>query len=221
VRTDMRRNILGSVVAIVVFTIGFGLVYPLVMTGVAQVAFNHQANGSTLERDGAVVGSSLIGQDFRKPVLDANGQPEVDDDGNPVLEADPDWFQSRPSQSGYSANVSFFSNLGPNQQDLADAVKANLDAYLALEQPHTPGLTADGVPVDAVTTSASGVDPHISVANARIQANRIAATRSAPLDRVLALVRENTDGRALGVLGEPGVNVAALNLALDKEFPLR
>ena len=217
----MRRDIVGSVVAIVVLTIGLGLVYPLVMTGVAQVAFNDQANGSQVERDGKVVGSQLIGQDFRKPVLDASGQPKMDEDGEPVLEADPAWFQSRPSQSGYSANITFFANLGPNQKDLADQVKANLDSYLALERPFTPGLTADGVPVDAVTDSASGVDPHISAANARIQANRIAAVRKAPLDRVLALIRQQTDARALGVLGEPGVNVLGLNLAVDKEFPLR
>ena len=217
----MRRDIVGSVVAIVVLTIGFGLVYPLVMTGVAQVTFKDQANGSQVERNGKVVGSSLIGQDFRKPVLDANGQPKKDQDGNPVLEADPAWFQSRPSQSGYSANVTFFSNLGPNQKDLADQVKANLDAYVALERPFTPGLTAGRVPVDAVTSSASGVDPHISAANARIQANRIAAVRKAPLDRVLALIRDHTDGRSLGVLGEPGVTVLARTLALDKEVPLR
>ena len=217
----MRRDIVGSVVAIVVLTIGFGLVYPLAMTGVAQVAFEDQANGSQVERNGKVVGSSLIGQDFRKPVLDANGQPKLDKDGTPVLEADPAWFQSRPSQSGYSADVTFFSNLGPNQKDLADQVKANLDSYLALERPFTPGLIADRVPVDAVTSSASGVDPHISAANARIQANRIAAVRTAPLDHVLALIREHTDQRALGVLGEPGVNVLGLNLAVDKEFPLR
>jgi K+-transporting ATPase ATPase C chain len=217
----VRRDIVGSVVAIVVLTIGFGLVYPLAMTGLAQVTFKDQANGSQLKRDGKVVGSSLIGQDFRKPVLDASGKPKVDQDGNPVLEADPAWFQSRPSQSSYSANVTFFSNLGPNQKDLADQVKANLDAYLALERPFTPGLTAAGVPVDAVTSSASGVDPHISVANARVQANRVAVVRKAPLDRVLALIRQHTDGRALAVLGEPGVNVLGLNLALDKEFPLR
>lgn len=217
----MRRDIVGSVVAIVVLTIGFGLVYPLVMTGVAQVTFHDQANGSQVKRNGTVVGSSLIGQDFRRPVLDRNGNPKLDTDGDPVLEADPVWFQSRPSQSGYSANVTFFSNLGPNQKDLADQVKANLEVYLALEGPYSPGLTAAGVPVDAITDSASGVDPHISAANARIQANRIAAVRKAPLDRVLALVRQQTDGRALGVLGEPGVNVLELNLALDKEFPLR
>ena len=217
----MRKDIVGSLVAIVLLTVGFGLVYPLVMTGVAQVTFRDQANGSQVERDGKAVGSSLIGQDFRKPVLDANGQPQMDADGNPVLEADPNWFQSRPSQSGYSANVTFFNNLGPNQKDLADQVKANLDAYLTLERRYTPTLTADGVPVDAVTSSASGVDPHISVANARIQANRIAAVRGAPLERVLALVARHTDGRALGLLGEPGVNVLQLNLALDKEFPVR
>jgi len=217
----VRRDIVGSVVAIVVLTIGLGLVYPLVMTGVAQVTFHDQANGSQVKRNGTVVGSSLIGQDFRRPVLDKSGNPKLDTDGNPVLEADPVWFQSRPSQSGYSANVTFFSNLGPNQKDLADQVKANLEVYLALEGPYSPGLTAAGVPVDAITDSASGVDPHISAANARIQANRIAAVRKAPLDRVLALVRQQTDGRALGVLGEPGVNVLELNLALDKEFPLR
>jgi potassium-transporting ATPase KdpC subunit len=217
----VRRDIVGSVVAIVLLTVGLGLVYPLVVTGVAQVAFNQEANGSRVERDGKVVGSRLIGQDFRRPVLDANGQPRTDTDGNPVLEADPNWFQSRPSQSGYSANVTFFANLGPNQRDLADQVRANLEAYLALERPYTAGLTADGVPVDAVTSSASGVDPHISPANARIQANRLASVRRAPLDRVLALVDRHTDGRALGLLGEPGVNVLELNLALDKEFPLR
>jgi potassium-transporting ATPase KdpC subunit len=217
----VRRDIVGSVVAIVALTVGFGLVYPLAMTGVAQVAFKDQANGSQVERSGKVVGSSLIGQDFRRPVLDANGQPKKDADGNPVLEADPAWFQSRPSQSGYSANITFFSNLGPNQRDLADQAKANLDAYLALERPFTPGLTVAGVPVDAVTSSASGVDPHISVANAHIQANRVAAMRRAPLGRVQALIRQHTDDRALGVLGEPGVNVLGLNLALDKEFRLR
>lgn len=217
----MRKDIVGSLVAIVLLTVGFGLVYPLVMTGVAQVTFRDNANGSRVERDGKVVGSNLIGQDFRKPVLDQNGQPKKDEDGKPVLEADPLWFQSRPSQSGYSANVTFFGNLGPNQKDLADQVKANLDAYLALERRYTPTLTAAGVPVDAVTSSASGVDPHISVANARIQANRIAAVRHVPLDRVLALVNQHTDGRALGLLGDPGVNVLQLNLALDKEFPVR
>jgi potassium-transporting ATPase KdpC subunit len=217
----VRKDIVGSLVAIVLLTVGLGLVYPLVMTGVAQVAFRDRANGSQLERDGRVVGSSLIGQDFRRPVLDDDGQGQVDEQGNPVVEADPKWFQSRPSQSGYSANVTFFSNLGPNQKDLADLVKANLDAYLALERPHTPTLTAAGVPVDAVTSSSSGVDPHISVANARIQANRIAAVRGAPLERVLTLVRRHTDGRALGLLGEPGVNVLELNLALDQELPVR
>jgi K+-transporting ATPase ATPase C chain len=217
----VRRDLVPSVIAIVVFTAVLGLVYPLAMTGVAQATFHSKANGSQVERDGRVVGSRLIGQDFRKPVLDASGKPKLDSDGNPVMEADPDWFQSRPSQSDYSANVTFFSNLGPNQKDLADQVRANLDAYLALERPYTPTLTAAGVPVDAVTTSASGVDPHISQANARIQANRIAAVRHAPLDRVLALIRARTDGRALGVLGEPGVNVLELNLAVDKEFPLR
>jgi potassium-transporting ATPase KdpC subunit len=217
----VRRDIVGSVVAIVVLTAVLGLVYPLVMTGLAQVTFHDKANGSQVERNGKVVGSRLIGQDFRKPVLNPDGTPKMDEDGNPVLEADPNWFQSRPSQTTYSGNATFFSNLGPNQKDLADQARANMDAYLALERPYTPGLTEAAVPVDAVTSSASGVDPHISVANARIQANRIAAVRRAPLDRVRELIDDNTDQRALGVLGEPGVNVLELNLALDKEFPLR
>jgi potassium-transporting ATPase KdpC subunit len=209
----VRRDIVGSAVAIVVLTAVLGLVYPLAMTGVAQVTFHDKANGSQLKRNGRVVGSRLIGQDFRKPV--------VTPDGTAKLEADPNWFQSRPSRTAYSGNATFFSNLGPNQKDLADQARANMDAYLALERPYTPGLTEAGVPVDAVTSSASGVDPHISVANARIQANRIAAVRYAPLDRVRELIDDNTDQRALGVLGEPGVNVLELNLALDKEFPLR
>ena len=178
----------------------------------------NKADGSQIERDGKVVGSTLIGQDFQKPVLDRNGKPKEDADGNPVLEADPRYFQSRPSATGYSADVTYFNNLGPNSKDLRDIFKENLAAYLTLRAALQPGSDrAADVPVDAVTTSASGVDPHISQANARIQAHRVARRcAGSPLERVLDLIDDNTDGRALGFLGEPGVNVLELNLALDR-----
>lgn len=192
----MRRDFLPSIIAIAVLTLLFGVIYPLATTGVAQVLFPGKADGSQIERDGKVVGSRLIGQDFK-------GQPR--------------YFQSRPSATDYSANVTYFNNLGPNSKELSDQFAKNLAAYLKRERPYNPGLGRADVPVDAVTTSASGVDPHISEANARIQARRVAEVRGLQLDRVLALVDENTDGRALGVLGEPGVNVLELNLALDRE----
>ncbi|UUY06303.1 potassium-transporting ATPase subunit C [Svornostia abyssi] len=134
-----------------------------------------------------------------------------------MLEPDPAYFQSRPSASGYSANATFFNNLGPNQQDLADQLKAAADAYLALEGPDNPGLKAGDIPSDAVTTSASGIDPHISTENAEIQARRVARERGLSPDRVNDLIDEHTAGRALGFMGEPGVNVLTLNLALDEE----
>jgi potassium-transporting ATPase KdpC subunit len=213
----MRRDLGTSAIAVLVFTVLFGLVYPLAFTGIAQVVFPGKADGSKVERDGKVIGSKLIAQDFRKPVLDKNGKPKTDADGNPVLIADPRYFQSRPSQTGYTPDVTFFSNLGPNSKDARDAVKANILAYLALEKRYTPTLTAAKVPVDAATQSASGVDPHISKANARIQGHRIAAVRRLPLGRVDQLIDDHTSGRFLGLFGEPGVNVLELNLAIDKE----
>jgi K+-transporting ATPase ATPase C chain len=191
----------------------FGLVYPLVMTGASQLAFPGAANGSRIERDGKTVGSSLIGQDFRRDT------GRKDADGEPILEPDPRYVQSRPSVTGYNPAGTFFNNLGPNSVKLRDELAANLKGYLALEGPYNPGLRAAGVPVDAVQTSASGVDPHISPANAEIQARRVARVRGAPLGRVRALIDAHTDGRSLGVLGEPGVNVLELNLALDEELP--
>ncbi len=119
----------------------------------------------------------------------------------------------------YSPDVTFFNNLGPNNKALMQQFKGYIQKYLELEGPYTPGLTRRDIPVDAITSSASGVDPHISQANARIQANRISKVRGIPLDRVQELIDDNTDGRALGVLGEPGVNVLELNIALDKESP--
>ncbi len=213
----MRRDLTNSILAIVVFTVMFGLAYPLLTTGVAQVLWPGKSDGSQIERDGEVVGSRLIGQDFQRPVLDENGRPREDEEGNPVLEADPRYFQSRPSVTGYSANVTFFNNLGPNSRDLSNMFKENLGAYLERERRFNPGLQASDVPPDAVQTTASGVDPHISEANARIQARRVAEERGIPLERVLELVDDNTDGRALGVLGEPGVNVLELNMAVDRE----
>jgi potassium-transporting ATPase KdpC subunit len=195
----MRRTLLTSVIAVILITVLFGLVYPLVMTGVSQVVFPGKANGSKVSVNGRVVGSSLIGQEFK-------GKR---------------YFHSRPSATGYSGNVTFFSNLGPNSVEAREAVREYLAAYVALEKPYDHSLTREDVPVDAVTESASGVDPEISQANAWIQAHRIAAVRNLPLTKVDELISEHTHGRFLGVLGEPGVNVLQLNIALDKEAPIR
>jgi len=191
----MRRQLLPAFVMMVVFTVLLGLVYPLVVTAVGQVAFHDAANGSLIERDGEPVGSSLIGQAF------------VDADGNPL----PGYFQSRPSAAGYDPTLSLGSNQGPTNPDLISSVRDRVDAYRELN-----GLDADTpVPVDAVTSSASGLDPDISVANARLQAQRVADERGLDLDQVMALIRDSTDTRTLGFLGEDRVNVLELNLALD------
>jgi K+-transporting ATPase ATPase C chain len=213
----MRRDLLTSVIAVVVLTVLLGLVYPLVVTGLSQVAFHGRANGEKITQSGKLVGSKLIGQDFRVPVLGPNGKPKVDKDGHPVLVADKRYFQERPSTAtSYNAAGSAFTNLGPNSKDARDTFKASLATYLQLERPFNPGLTGRDVPVDAVTSSASGVDPQISQANAAIQSRRIAAVRRLRLATVQQLVKQYTDGRFLGVLGEPGVNVLELNLALDR-----
>jgi K+-transporting ATPase ATPase C chain len=209
----MRRDLLSSVLAIVAITVVFGLAYPLLVTGISQLAFPGRADGSKVERNGKLVGSRLLAQDFRRPVLDADGKPSTDADGNPVLAADPRYFQPRPSTAtSYNAAGTAFTNLGPNSKDARDRFAATLAAYRKLE-----GRYADvrRVPVDAVTSSASGVDPHISPANAAIQAHRVAAVRRLSLARVQELIDQHTDGRSLGMLGEPGVNVLELNLALD------
>jgi len=211
----MRRDLVTSLIAALAFTVFFGIAYPLVTTGIAQLAFPNKADGSRIDHGGKTVGSRIVGQDFRRAVIGRNGKPKVDADGNPVLVADRRYFQSRPSATGYTPDVTFFNNLGPNSRDLAQQFRQNLAAYLTLERPYNPGIRRKNVPVDAVTTSASGVDPHISQRNARIQARRVAQVRKLPLDRVLSLVDDNTDDRSLGVFGEPGVNVLELNLALD------
>jgi K+-transporting ATPase ATPase C chain len=198
----MRRDLLTSLIAVVLMTVVFGLAYPLAFTGVAQVLFPGKADGSRITEDGELVGSSLIAQKFTR-----NGKP------------DRRYFQPRPSQTGYDPSVTFFSNLGPNSKSEKRKVKFRLADYIKLNRPYDPGLTPDRVPVDAITQSASGVDPHISEANARIQARRVAAVRDLPVARVEELISDHTDGRFLGLFGEPGVNVLELNLALDKEAP--
>jgi K+-transporting ATPase ATPase C chain len=170
--------------------------------------------------EGKVVGSSLIGQSFSRPLLDENGKPLLDEEEE-ILVPIKSYFQPRPSATGYSGNVTYFGNVGPNSVEGREEVRENLASYVALEKPYDKGLTKDRVPVDAVTQSASGVDPHISEANARIQAHRIAAVRRLPLSRVEDLISANTDGRSLGLFGEPGVNVLELNIALDQEAPLK
>jgi K+-transporting ATPase ATPase C chain len=213
----MRRQLVTAITAIALFTAVLGLGYPLAITGLSQLAFPGAANGSKVARDGRVVGSRLIAQAFSRPVLDAAGKPKQDADADAVTEPDPRYFQPRPSATGYSATATFFAHRGPNSSAARYFYRDALAAYLALERPHDPGLTAAGVPVDAVTTSGSGVDPHISLANARIQAHRIAAVRGVPLPRLNALIAANTDGRFAHVAGEPGVNVLELNLAIDRE----
>ena len=195
----MRRDLTSSLLAVVVLTVVLGLIYPLAVTGISQVVFPGQAGGSLVKADGKVVGSSLIGQEFKGRA----------------------YFHSRPSATGYSGNVTYFGNVGPNSAEGREEVREKLAAYLALEKPYDKALTKDRIPVDAVTQSASGVDPHISEANARIQAHRVAAVRKLPLARVEDLIAASTDGRSLGLLGEPGVNVLELNIALDKEAPFR
>jgi potassium-transporting ATPase KdpC subunit len=212
----MRKDIITATLAVVLLTLVLGVAYPLAITGAAQLTMGDRADGSPVERDGEVVGSRLVAQDMRVPARDADGRPRVDADGEPVLVADARYFQPRPSVTGYSASATAFSNLGPNGIDTRDATAANVAAYLDLERPYDAALTAERVPVDAATFSASGIDPHVSPANARIQARRVAVRRGLPLDRVRDLVADHTAGRPLGVLGEPGVNVLELNLALDR-----
>ncbi len=193
----MVRTLGRSVIAVVVVTLVFGLVYPILFTGFAQLAFSGKADGSLIERDGTVVGSKLAAQAFTKP----------------------EYFHPRPSATApeYNAAATTFANLGPTNPDLAKAVRERALAILKLERPYNPGLRMGDIPVDAVTTSASGIDPHISPANAELQTARVAEVRGISEDRVRELIDDATDGRFLGIFGEPGVNVLELNLALDEE----
>ena len=219
----MRRDVITSIIAIVVFTILLGLVYPLFITGVGQVAFPGNANGQQVKLNGKLVGSRIIGQNFGTAVLEKNGKPK-EVKGAVVTEADPRYFQGRPSATeggAYNAAASTFSNKGPNSVKTEEANAENIKGYLELntspnKREYDPGLTVAKIPVDAVNTSASGLDPEISSANARIQAYRIAAVRGLSLATVDRLVSSYTDARGLGFSGEPGVNVLELNLALDR-----
>lgn len=188
----MRAQLLAAVRALLIVTVLCGVAYPLLITGVAQGLFNDKADGSLIERDGVVIGSSLLGQDF-------TGET---------------YFHPRPSAVSYvtpEVGTSGASNLGPTNDELLASVDERATAYRAEN-----GLAADAqVPVDAVTASASGLDPHISTANAKLQAPRVAEARGIAVDDVLAMIDDHTDGRTLGVFGEPGVNVLQLNLALD------
>ena len=185
------RQLRPAILMVLVFTLICGVAYPLLSTVIGQTAFGNKANGSLIRRDGVVVGSKLIGQSFIAP----------------------QYFHSRPSAagSGYDGSASSGSNLGPLSPDLLAAVQQRAVAYRAEN-----GLADDAmVPGDAVTASGSGLDPHISIANARLQIARVAAKRGVDVSVVAALVKKYTDGQQLLVLGEPGVNVVELNLALD------
>jgi len=188
----MRAQLRPAIVAIAVFSVLTGFLYPLVVTGIAQVLFPHQANGSLILKDGEALGSELIGQPF----------------------TDPRYFWSRPSATSpfpYNAAASSGSNLGPGNPVLAESVQARM-AALTVEDPHA----SLPVPVDLVTASASGLDPHISVAAALYQVPRVAKARGLDEEAVRKRVEQYTLGRQLGILGEPRVNVLKLNLALDE-----
>jgi len=187
----MAAHLRPALMSLIIFTVITGIAYPLLVTGIAQVAFPFQANGSLIVKDGKVVGSALIGQVFD----------------------DPKYFWGRPSATspfGYNAASSSGSNLSPTSPDLVKAVQGRVDALRAAD----PDNKAS-VPVDLVTASASGLDPHISPAAALYQVSRVARERNLSPEAVRALVEKHTEGRTLGFLGEPRVNVLALNLELD------
>jgi len=190
----MIRNATRALLATLVLAVLTGLIYPLVMTGFAQIAFHSKANGSLVKVDGTTVGSSLIGQQWTGP----------------------QWFYGRPSaiSNPYDASTSSGSNLGPLSKPLADAIRQRVAAILKVDGPYHPGLTAAQIPVDLLTASASGLDPDISPAAALFEAPRIAAVRHLSLARVEALIAAHTSTRTLGFLGEPRVNVLELNLSL-------
>ena len=218
------RDIVTSVIAVIVFAILTGLAYPLVIEGISQVAFPGDANGQQIHLDGKLVGSKIIGQSFDSPVIGKNGKPEEKEE-ELVTEPDPRYFQSRPSATEGGADnaaASTFSNHGPNSVKTKEADVENINSYLELNKnpatkaEYDPELTVAKIPVDAVNSSASGLDPEISKANAWIQAYRIAAVRNLSRSTVDGLIAKYTSGRGLGFSGEEGVNVLELNLALDR-----
>ena len=190
------RTLGASIVAIAFFTVVLGFGFPALVTGFAAVAFPAKSTGSLIHANGHVVGAALAAQAFTSPR----------------------YFHERPSATSpaYNAAGTTFSNLGPTSPALAKLVRQNAQAILKLERPYNPGLTIHQIPVDAVVPSGSGIDPAISPAYARLQAQRVAAVRHLPLATVQRLVRQNTAGRVLGFFGEPAVNVLMLNLTLDR-----
>jgi len=214
----MRRDIISSAIGIVLFTLLCGIAYPLVIEGVSQVAFPGNANGQQVFVHGKLVGSKIIGQNFGTVVTGKKGKPEMQN-GIPVTAPDPRYFQTRPSATVPADNdaATTFSNLGPNSKATLTEIAGNIQSYISLNGKYYPGrLTPANVPVDAADSSASGVDPEISVRNADIQAYRIAAVRHLTLSRIHALISKYTLERGLGFAGEPGVDVLELNLALDR-----
>ena len=191
----MWQQLLPGLRMTLVMTVLTGLIYPLAVTGLSQVLFRDKANGSLITVNGQVVGSELIGQNFTRP----------------------EYFQPRPSAAGndgYDATASGGSNLGPTNKKLIDRVQASVDKFHK-DNPDYQGA----IPADLLTTSGSGLDPHISPASAEAQAERVAKARGASLDRIHALIDSHTEGRDLGFLGEPRVNVLLLNLDLDRSLP--
>jgi potassium-transporting ATPase KdpC subunit len=204
----MSRQLVVGFRAMLMFTVVLGLLYPLAMTGVAQALFHSNANGSIIKVDGKDVGSDLIGQAYTRQVIE-NGTPKVDENGDPVMEPDPKWFQTRPSAVDYDGMGSSASQLGPNNKDLIASIDERRKAVAAFE-----GVDPKDVPADAVTASGSGLDAQISPAYAKLQVARVARERGLDPARVMALVDKYTEGRTLGFLGEPQVNVVQVNAAL-------
>jgi K+-transporting ATPase ATPase C chain len=206
------QQYLAALRTLLALTAILGLAYPLAMTGIAQAAFPGNADGSFLRRGDKTVGSDLIGQAFTRPVL-VNGKPKTGSDGNPVVEPDPMYFQSRPSAAGtgYDPLSTSASNLGPENKALIDATRQRRATAAKLD-----GVAPSSVPPDALLASGSGLDPHISPAYARVQVPRIARERHLSQARVRTLVNQQIQGRSLGFLGESRVNVLELNLALDE-----
>jgi K+-transporting ATPase ATPase C chain len=211
----MRRQLLPALGMVLVFTVLTGLAYPLLVTGIAQVLFADNADGSLIERDGELVGSRWIGQPFTEPEY---FHPRPSATGySPGLPADVEGGPAYAAGSNYGpTNETFlFGEDDPETTDVDESETSGVDDLVRAYREENDLDEDEPVPVDAVTGSGSSLDPHISVANARIQARRVASSRDLELDAVLGLIEDHTDGRALGVLGEPGVNVLELNLALD------
>ena len=193
----MWQQLLPALRMTLAMTVLTGLIYPLAVTGLCQMLFRDQANGSLKTMDGQVIGSVLIGQNFTRP----------------------EYFQPRPSAAGaegYDGTASTASNLGPTNQKLIDRVKASADKF----RKENPGFTG-ALPADLVTASGSGLDPHISPGSAEAQVERVAKARGIPVEQAKSLIGAHTEGRDLGFLGEPRVNVLLLNLALDQQYPLK